>query len=158
MRDFVSICWRNGLLWALMFWQGGFLFYTSAVVPTAQTIIGHRQQGFITRHVTVWINNSAAVFLALIAVELAAFPDPRRKWRWLAWASFFAMVACQAVLFDLHGRLEANLDVESMDITAEFRPLHRAYLWVHTVQFGFAVLSTGLLVAAWRARDRKDAV
>ncbi len=157
-RDFLIVLWRVAALWSLMFWQGGFLFYVAAVVPTAQHVIGHLQQGFITRHVAVWINNAGAVSLALLALDLAVFADPRTRRRWI-WATWLAMVVCQIALFVLHPRMDAYLDPETLDIESrqEFYLLHRIYLWTHTVQWVFAIAFTVQWIVAWRARDRKVA-
>lgn len=54
------------LLWALMFWQGGFMFYGGVVVPVGSRILGSDlEQGWITRSVTNYLNVAGAVALAL---------------------------------------------------------------------------------------------
>ncbi len=150
-RDISSILWRVVALWSLMFWQGGFLFYASVVVPMAQGEIGHFQQGFITRHVTEWLNIAAAVSLTLLAIDLVAGSDSpgRRRWLWVGWA---AMAACQGVLFFLHPRMDALLDAETLRIgaRADFTILHRVYLWVHAVQWAVAVAFTAAWACRWR--------
>lgn len=41
------------LLWALMFWQGGFTVHGGVVVPVGSAVLGsEREPGFITRTVT----------------------------------------------------------------------------------------------------------
>lgn len=155
LRSLLAISWRTILLWSLMFWQGGFLFYASAVVPTAQDVIGHRQQGFITRRVTVWMNGAAVVCLGLIAIEMAACADPQPLRRRIAWGLWLGIVLCQAALFGLHPRLDALLDPAEFAVESGFRPLHRTYLWAHTVQWALAVMLTGFLVSSWRTRDRQ---
>jgi hypothetical protein len=152
-RDILIVLRRWTALWTLLFWQGGFLFYASAVVPTAQREIGHFQQGLITRQVTVWLNNAAVISLALLALETTLSPDPRARRRRLLWATWLAMVLCQAALFALHPRLEALLSVETWTTETGFRRLHRVYLWVHTVQWAVALAFTALLLASWRAND-----
>jgi hypothetical protein len=48
------------LIWALMFWQGGLMFYGGVVVPVGGAVLGsERQQGFITRSVTNYLNSHA---------------------------------------------------------------------------------------------------
>lgn len=50
------------LLWSLMFWQGGFMFYGGVVVPVSSRILGSDlEQGWITRSVTNYLNVSGAV-------------------------------------------------------------------------------------------------
>lgn len=153
MHSLGKTLWRTVVLWALMFWQGGFLFYSAAVVPMAQDEIGHRQQGFITRHVTVWLNYSAVVSLALLAVDQTLFPESRRWPRRSGWGVFALIAACQIALFVLHPQMNALLDRETLDVARGFRPLHRTYLWVHTVQWAFAIALTALTVARWRSGD-----
>jgi hypothetical protein len=45
---------------ALFFWQGGFTFYASVVVPIGQEVFGPLRQGFLTRQVTVYLNPHAS--------------------------------------------------------------------------------------------------
>jgi hypothetical protein len=153
----VVTIWRTLVLGAFMFWQGGFVFYASAVVPVAQEEIGHRQQGFITRRVTVWINDSAILSLALLALDAAIFPDPRSWRRRTAWLAWLAMVLCQVALFVLHPRLDELLDVESYAVGRGFRTLHRLYLWIHTIQFFVAVAYLTLMLSAWLRSDQAAA-
>ena len=158
-RDLALALWRVIVLWGFLFWQGGFLFYSAVVVPTAKEEIGHLQQGFITRRVTIWLNWGGTLGLALLAIDFSAFPDPRsRRRRWL-WATWLVLGICQAALFFLHPRLDAYLDPETLRIGSrpEFRILHRIYLWVHAVQWAFAVALTAQWIASWRERDRRSA-
>src|SRR6059058_825237 len=80
---------------ALMFWQGGFLFYASVVVPVGTEVFGRhypaphgenvsakRQQGRITRTVAFWINLSGAAALLPLAWDLFAGGETRRRRRW----------------------------------------------------------------------------
>src|SRR5437667_11660411 len=84
-------------LFALMFWQGGFTFYASVVVPVGQSVLqSHLEQGFITRQVTNYLNLAGAVCLVCLAWDLAASTEPstwRRRARWAAWLGMaFALV------------------------------------------------------------------
>jgi hypothetical protein len=61
------------LLWALMFWQGGFTFYGGVVVPVGSDVLGsEREQGFITRSVTNYLNLAGTVALAVWGWDLTA--------------------------------------------------------------------------------------
>ena len=54
------------LLLALMFWQGGFMFYGAVVVPVGSDVLGsHREQGFVTQSVTNYLNGAGAIALAV---------------------------------------------------------------------------------------------
>ena len=67
-RAMLTLLRRFLVVSALMFWQGGFLFYASIVVPIGQEVLPTPQdQGFITRHVTKSMNVSGAVALLPLA-------------------------------------------------------------------------------------------
>lgn len=146
---------RFAVILALLFWQGGFFFYTSVVVPTATDVIGGLQQGFITRHVTVILNSTAAIVLGILL--LGWFLDrASHKGRHGPTLFFWiGMAVCQLGLFWLHPQLDRLLDpdLSLVNNRHEFRFLHRIYLWVSTVQWGCAVLFLLLTLAAWRRRD-----
>ncbi len=150
---------RYLVLAGLMFWQGGFTFYASVVVFAAQRQIGHRRQGFITADVTTDLNLAGAVALAVFAWDLLA---GRRRATWqrrgleICW---LGMLACLGALVVMHRSLADMLLREGWRLSdpAAFRPLHRWYLWVSTVQWGFALLYTGLVLAAWQSEDRAAA-
>jgi hypothetical protein len=138
---------------SLMFWQGGFTFYAAVVVPIGRSEFGDSVQGLVTRRVTDYLNLSGGVALAILAWDVAAAADSaarRRMARWLCWAG---MAATLVALVWLHPRLEVLMDAEKYDRFA-FRPLHRLYLWVCTVQWGFAIVFTGLTLWAWKAGPR----
>jgi hypothetical protein len=139
---------------ALLFWQGGFVFYAAVVVPTGQAVLGsHFSQGMITREVAVWINISGAAAIGPLVWECLAAADPAR-WRLrVRLALWLVMTITLAALFWLRPRLDQMLG-EPYDL-GEFRPLHRVYLWTHTVQFVAAAVYLGLTLAAWRAEDQR---
>jgi hypothetical protein len=143
---------------ALFFWQGGFTFYAAVVVPVGQDVLGsHLEQGFITRRVTVYLNLAGAVALVPLVWDAVGTRDPaawRRRLRLLLW---LAMAAALVALYRLHPLLDQYLDPEYRDLSDRraFRPYHRLYLWVSTVQWGCAVLYLLLTLLAWRAEDRR---
>ena len=142
------------VLAVLFFWQGGFTFYASVVVPVAQHELGHRRQGFVTRQVTVYLNIAGAVALSVLLGDLlTASHTAWRRGRWFLWAG---MLVCLLVLFWLHGRLDESLVVEGRLLRdAEvFRSRHRLYLWISTVQWVFGLLYLVLALVSWRVEDR----
>lgn len=157
-RDRRALVRRLIVVVALMFWQGGFTFYAAVVVPVGQTVLGsHRRQGMITRVVTDYLNLTGAAALVPLAWDVAAADGElrRRRARWLAWG---LMAVMQAVLFWLHGHLNALVDPERatlLDATA-FRTGHRWYLWVSTIQWGAGIAYVILMLFAWRWQDRAD--
>jgi len=144
------------VLAVLFFWQGGFTFYASVVVPVGQQVFGHLRQGFVTRQVTVYLNLAGAVALVFLLWDIFGARDPaswRRRTRLLLWA---VMLVTLLLLFWLHGRLDALLVTKGRiirDVEA-FYPQHRLYLWINTVQWVCGLLYLLLSLGAWRREDR----
>jgi hypothetical protein len=144
------------VLIALFFWQGGFTFYASVVVPVGQQVFSHRHQGFITREVTVYLNLTGALALVILLWDLLAGRDAVRWRRGLRILSWVVMVLTLAALFWLHPRLAEFLDADSLSVVEPrtFRPRHRLYLWISTVQWVAGLLFLGSTLMTWRAHDR----
>lgn len=148
---------RFVVLLALMFWQGGFLFYVSVVVPLGTQVLGSAlRQGFITRKVTYWLNISGVIALGILALELWLCRDRsrgRNLGRWLMWG---LMAAAQGLLFPLHGYLDSLMQEQGRIVLdpEAFYPAHRVYLWTHTVQWGCGLVLLVLLVWGWQREDR----
>ncbi len=151
---------RYLVLIALMFWQGGFTFYAAVVVPVGTAALGNStlRQGFITRRVTVWLNHTAAASLAVLAVDLLLSRDPSRRRRWARRSLWLFMVACQVLLYRLHGPLDDLMQAKGLIILDReaFRPMHRLYLWTHTFQWAAGLVYVGLMLGAWRREDREE--
>jgi hypothetical protein len=143
------------VLAALLFWQGGFVFYASVVVPVAQAQIGHRTQGFITAEVTNFLNLAGALALPLLLWDLAVLKDRSALRRRLLWTSWIGMAVTLAALAALHLALVDLMVYEGrlLTDTAHYVVLHRWYLWISTVQWGFAVVYGALTLVAWRSAD-----
>jgi hypothetical protein len=156
-RDQLVLARRFLVLIALMFWQGGFTFYAAVVVPIGQDVLGsHLEQGFITRQVTQYLNLAGAVALLILVLDLVA-PGHEGPWaRRLRWLLWLGMVATLAVLAWLHPHIDQYLNPEARELIDRkaFRPGHRAYLWVSTVQWGCTLLYAWLTLRAWRQADR----
>jgi hypothetical protein len=144
------------LLWALMFWQGGFTFYGGVVVPIGSAVLGsEREQGFITRKVTNYLNLAGAVALAVWGWDLSAMRGTSPIDRRLRWAIWAGLVLSLILLVWLHPRLDELLDPENMMVLDRhrFRSLHERYLIVSTVQWAGCLLLTALTIRAWREED-----
>jgi hypothetical protein len=147
---------RSCVVQLFMLWQGGFLFYTSFVVPTGTQVLGSAAaQGMITARVTDRLNVVGAIALAVVAWELNYTRDsrPRRTAaRWWCWAVAFVAQWC---LFFLHRLLDSFMDPERTHVVIQplFYPVHRIYLWTSTVQWIACVLLVWFTVAAWRSED-----
>lgn len=158
-RAFVVVLRRFLVLAALMFWQGGFVFYAGIVVPIGTEVLGSElEQGFITRHVAVSLNLAGAVALLPLCWDAVAGRDPsrwRRRTRWLACAG---MLITLVLLIWLHPRMGELLVAEGrnkrIDDYERFTTMHRVYLWTITVQWAFGVVYAFLSVWSWWASDR----
>lgn len=147
------------VLTALLFWQGGFLFYSSVVVPIGQRDLGSVEQGFLTRQVTDYLNLAGAFALLPLAWDTVAFREPapwRRRLRRLCWIGMAGTLLLQA---RLHVQLDQllGLDLARVLDRRQFRTAHRWYLWASTVQWACGVVYCGLTLAAWREEDSKNA-
>lgn len=136
---------------ALMFWQGGFTFYASVVVPIGQAELGHFRQGLITRRVTNYLNLAGAVALVPLLWDAAvsrAHPTRQR----LRLASWLGMATALGVLAWMHGVMEGLIDPESGRLFDRglFRIQHRSYLWVSTAQWACAIVYLLLALQDWR--------
>lgn len=143
---------------ALLFWQGGFLFYASVVVPIGQTVLASpKQQGFITQRVTDYMNLAGAIALAVLLPELFLERDPSGMRTWVRRFSWLFMAIGLAWLAWWHVRLDAYLDAENWDILDRkaFYPGHRWYLWISTGQWVFGLIYLWLTISAWRTADRR---
>jgi hypothetical protein len=157
MNSILVIVRRLVVVAALMYWLGGFTFYAAVVVPAGtEALRSPRRQGFITRKVTRNLNVTAAVALAVLALEVAVAGDPSRLRWWSRLGLWLVMAGCQVALFVLHPHLDSFLREQGGIVLDQeaFRPWHRLYLWLHTVQWGAGVLFLCLTLVAWRARDR----
>jgi hypothetical protein len=145
------------VLIALMFWQGGFTFYASVVVPIGTAHLhSATDQGFITREVTNYLNLSGAIALVVLGFDVAC-SRRRPHWVWGTRAvSWFVMAAVLVVLLWLHTYMERFLNVDEQEVLnrSTFRLGHRWYLWLSTVQWGFGLLFAALTLFAWRKEDR----
>jgi hypothetical protein len=146
------------VLAVLFFWQGGFTFYASVVVPVGQHVFGHLRQGFVTQQVTVYLNLTGAVALVFLLWDIFAARDAatwRRRSRLLLWAG---MLLALLLLFWLHIRLDELLAAKGRIIRDPevFYPRHRVYLWISTVQWACGLLYLLLTLGAWRREDRQE--
>jgi hypothetical protein len=145
---------RFVVLVALMFWLGGFTFYAGVVVPIGREVLGSAQSE-VTRHVSFYLNLTAALALLPLGWDIFATRDPVRRRRVLRWLCCAAVLATVIGLIWLRVQLSDMLDHPSQDSVTKalFRSGHRIYLWISTVQWGAGVGFTVLTILAWRAED-----
>ena len=102
MIPVLTVLRRMALIVTLMFWQGGFMFYGAVVVPVGSEVLGsHREQGFVTRSVTNYLNGAGVLCLAVWCWDVFQGRRPVPKWnriRWIVWAALAAALALQGWL------------------------------------------------------------
>jgi hypothetical protein len=142
---------------AIMFWQGGFTFYASVVVPIGSDELGsHAQQGMITRRVVVYLHLAGAVALALLAWDIAGTNDAarwRRLSRWSLWGLIGLALIAQFWLHSLLDGMLAPTESGAMD-GGRFYTLHRWYLLISGAQWVASLILIPLTLLTWRGEDR----
>ena len=138
------------LLVALMFWQGGFMFYGSVVITVGAQVLGSElEQGFVTQSVTNYLNIAGAVCLAIWGVALW-----REKTTWLDWTLWLGLILSLAALAVLHSRMDQRLEFDSHIVTGKgFYSLHRVYLTISTGQWLASLALLWLTLNRWRRTD-----
>lgn len=128
--------------WA--FWIGGFSFYFGVVIRVGSEVVGDSSQGFVTQGATWWLNIIAIVTLILL---LASLWFQRGRWTFGVW---LVMVACQAILFLLHAKLDAILDTSTQTILQQdsFAITHEWYEFTSAIQWLFAMIFLGFWLAS----------
>src|SRR5579871_4883377 len=144
------------VLVALMFWLGGFTFYAGVVVPIGRDVLGSAQSE-VTRHVSFYLNLSAALAMIPLGWENLTARDPVRRRTIIRWLCCAAVLATVVGLVWLRTELVNLLDQSASGELPKghFRMGHRAYLWISTVQWGAGVIYTVSTIRAWRAEDSR---
>ncbi len=157
----MTILRRFLVLQLLILWQGGFLFYSAVVVPIGTDVLGGSfEQGRITRLVTEQMNVIGAVALGFFAWDLLHASRSLRQ-RCVLWGCWLFMAAGLVALFLLHPRMVEMVNFESSSAArfkgkhADFRFLHRTYLWIVTVQWAVGLLFAIVMLASWRQSDKQ---
>lgn len=138
---------RYLVLIAFAFWLGGFTFYAGVVVPLGTDILGSAaEQARVTRVVSWYLNAISACALAIFLLDWLVTQGWTRLGLWLV------MLACLGVLVWLHPQLDAmfHYDEAYIDDRKLFRPWHRTYLWVSTVQWAAGAIWGLFTLHAWR--------
>lgn len=129
------------------------MFYGAIVVPVGTKVLqSDRQQGFITRSVTNYMNGAGVVCLTVWGWELIA--DPKVAWRRLRWALLILMIVALGLLGWLHFRLDMLLDKEHSQILdlSRFHFLHQWYLIISTLQWACSILLLAMTLNSWQSK------
>lgn len=144
------------LLLTLMFWQGGFMFYGVVVVPVGAEVLGsHRDQGFITRSVTNYLNVAGVLCLVVWCWDVMQGQGSGSKWQRLRWVLWSSLVVALALQGWLHLRLDNLLDPQAFQIhdRSLFNRIHQWYLIISTLQWIGAIVLAGLTIWTWMESD-----
>ena len=80
----MTLARRFLVLFALIFWQGGFMFYGAVTVPVLRDVFGG-MGSLVTQRVTQWINLIGTIAILVMFLDLYVSPLPSKRWRWVAW-------------------------------------------------------------------------
>jgi hypothetical protein len=142
----------------LCFWMGGFTFYAAVVIHVGHRVFGsHREIGFLTKEVTVWLNRSGAIVLLILLVNHLYYlgKGPLLVQR-IRLGTLLLMAVVQIVLFCLHEKLGQMLYISTHAILdrPNFRFWHHTYVNLSTLQWTGALIQLWSILAAWSASDR----
>lgn len=141
---------------ALLFWQGGFLFYSAVVIPTGTDVVGSWMQGLITRHVTDWMNGIGAAAVLILAWDQILGHETKgiRRARWCLWAILTASLLGLIALHPIVERLIDGAGGNAPDRYGTFYFWHRVYLYVATVQWVAGLGYVAVMLRAWGAKPQ----
>ena len=147
----MTILRRFLVLAALMFWQGGFMFYGAVVVPITRARLA--EPSLITRDVTQWMNLVGTLAVLLLFVDVWAGERSVKRWRWVTW---LGMAAPLPLLVWMHVKMSSQMalpEFSRSSMTSFLGSWHRLYLIVNTFQWLAGMAFTVLSLRAWRAED-----
>jgi hypothetical protein len=129
-----SFAWHCLLWFALLWWQGGFMFYSAIVVYIATDIVGMFEQGKVTARVMLWLNGLGTFAILLMFVDIAWWRYRPRGFL----VTWFLLAGCQLSLWFLREAMVDNVDLTEeriIDYTL-FRQQHEWYMKLTTAQWG----------------------
>jgi hypothetical protein len=144
------------VVFALMFWMGGFMFYGAVVVPTNRIELKDMpQRGTITQKVTEWMNFAGTLALLVLFVDAYASASGRQLGRWISWTG---MMIPHLFLIWLHNELTKQMAVPGFHLSdmKGFLIWHRVYLITNTVQWFSGMVFLALTLRQWRRDDQRD--
>jgi hypothetical protein len=139
------------LLIALMFWQGGFMFYGSVVITFGAQVLGSEmEQGFVTQAVTNYLNIAGALCLTIWGIELW-----RGRTRLPGWTLWLGLVLSLVALAILHSRMDQRLDLDSHIVAGKgFYSRHRLYIALNAGQWLASLALLAFTMLQWKQADR----
>ena len=144
-----AIAWTFLVWFALLWWQGGFMFYSAIVVHIATDVLGSAfEQGKITARVMLWLNGLGTLFLFIMLADLLL-------WRWVGgrvrgqWATFAVIAVCQIALWKLREDMVDVVDLSADTIRDRkaFHEMHEWYMRLTTCQWVSSLVYMVWLIA-----------
>jgi hypothetical protein len=151
---------RYLVVYSLMLWQGGFVFYSAIVVPVGTATLGSAAaQGAITARVVEALHLLGLVSLGLLLWDMLAGADAapsRRLARWICW---LIAALSHGLLLYFHFVLLSFMDPQRryVVIHSPFYPIHRIYLWISTLQWMAISVWLFLTLMAWKYVESRKA-
>jgi hypothetical protein len=149
---------RYLVVYSLMLWQGGFVFYSAIVVPIGTATLGSAAaQGAITARVTEAMYLIGLISLGLLLWEMLASTDPSSSRRWTRWTCWLIAALAHGLLLYFHLVLLSFMDPDRRYVIAHspFYLIHRLYLWTSTFQWIAMSLWLLLTIVTWKCAENQ---
>jgi hypothetical protein len=148
---------RLATFWAIAIWQGGFVFYSGFVVKIGSwELNSDLQQGFITRRVTLELENLGWIALIIWALSLWGTHFSRQPLKITAAVLWCAILALHLGLHFQWHAVDHALDVTSRSLKdpQAFFVAHRIFVWSASLQWLLVVILSGVTLQAWQREKR----
>jgi len=157
--SFLALFIRFAACWTLAAWQGGFFLYSAFVVKIGSRELGSDlEQGFITRRVTIVLENLGWLAIACGAAALLTTRFGTIAAKRTAWVMWGAILTAHAVLHHQWHAIDDMLDSTTHSIRDgdAFHVAHRVYVFTASIQFVLCLIVSGIVLDAWlrTAHDR----
>jgi hypothetical protein len=155
LRDLV----RLATFWAIAIWQGGFVFYSGFVLKIGSWELQSKlEQGFITRRVTLELEQLGWIALIVWAVSLWGTRFSRHSLKLTAVVLWCAILTLHLGLHFQWHAIDRVLDVSNRSLKDPdaFRTAHRIFVWAASLQWLLVVILSGLTLQAWQRCDESS--
>lgn len=154
LRSYAPAVRRFLVVAAIAWWLGGFTFYTGVAVPVGAQVLGsHKAFGFVTEHVTNWLNVGGVIALLILLWNTALSWKIPGKWvRNMLLITWLLMAAIEVELIVLHPVMDRLLATHPYRLILDedrFEFLHHVYLFSSSVQWGIGLLHVWCLCLTW---------
>jgi hypothetical protein len=155
LRDLV----RLATFWAIAIWQGGFVFYSGFVLKIGSWELQSKlEQGFITRRVTLELEQLGWIALIVWAVSLWGTRFSRHSLKLTAVVLWCAILTLHLGLHFQWHAIDRVLDVSNRSLKDPdaFHTAHRIFVWAASLQWLLVVILSGLTLQAWQHGDERS--